>query len=413
MGAVEKLLEHIAVTRFEDLPSDVVETAKRFILDSIGVTIAGAGAPGCEEIVQLVREWGGKPESTIMSHGGKVPAPWAAMANSTMMHALDFDDTLDESALHAHVSVLPAAMACAEAAGPVSGRSFINAVVLGVDTLCRLGISTRRPLSWIRTSTCGSFGAAVAAAKTLELNEKKLLHALGVVYSQTSGNAQCLIDGALVKRMQPAFAAKAGVVSAFMSARGITGSRDFLEGQYGFFNLYEGGDYDGRRLLDRLGDRYEGMSLSMKPYPSCRMTHGSIDAALALKREYAIDAGSVEGIVVHVSEMSHNMVGMPFEIRTDAQVDAQFSIPYTVSVAMLHGDVSLEDFRDSAIRDKSVKEFSKRITVLADPSLPVRDMSRATVEVRCGSDFYRKTIDGLKGSPANPMSLDECIRKSI
>jgi 2-methylcitrate dehydratase PrpD len=211
--------------------------------------------------------------------------------------------------------------------------------------------------------------------------------------------------------MQPAFAAKAGVVSAFMSARGITGSRDFLEGQYGFFNLYEGGDYDGRRLLDRLGDRYEGMSLSMKPYPSCRMTHGSIDAALALKREYAIDAGSVEGIVVHVSEMSHNMVGMPFEIRTDAQVDAQFSIPYTVSVAMLHGDVSLEDFRDSAIRDKSVKEFSKRITVLADPSLPVRDMSRATVEVRCGSDFYRKTIDGLKGSPANPMSLDECIRK--
>jgi len=413
MDATSRILQHIEQTQFHDLPEAVVENTKRFILDSIGVALAGCNAPGCKEVVELVKEWGGKPEATIMSYGGKAPAPWAAMANSTMMHALDFDDTLDESALHAHVSVLPAALAAAESAGNISGADLINAVVLGVDIVCRLGLSTKRPLSWIRTATCGAFGAAAAAGKIVGLNRERLSHALGVVYSQTAGNAQCLIDGGLVKRMQPAFSAKSGVLSASLAQSGITGAKGFLEGQYGFFHLYESGDYDRERLLENLGKGYGVMGLSIKPYPSCRMTHASIDAALAGKNDYKIEAGSIEEVVVHVSKMAREMVGQPFTIRENPQVDAQFSIPYTVAAAFLRGDVRLEDFERDSIGDVSVLDLAKKVRVIEDPSLPARDMDRSRIIVQTRSGIYEKDTIKMKGSPGNPLSVEECIGKFL
>jgi len=111
MDIVTELVNHIVTTQFEDIPHEVIEEEKKLIIDSLGVAIAGAYAPGCQEIVTLVKEWSGRPEASLIVYGGKVASPWAALANSTMMHALDFDDTLDDSALHAHVSVLPSALA--------------------------------------------------------------------------------------------------------------------------------------------------------------------------------------------------------------------------------------------------------------------------------------------------------------
>ena len=413
MDATFRILQHIEKTQFQDLPEAVVDNTKRFILDSIGVALAGCNAPGCREVVDLVKEWGGKPEATIMSYGGKVPSPSAAMVNSMMMHALDFDDTLDESALHAHVSVLPAALAAAESSGNISGADLINAVALGVDMVCRLGLSTRRPLAWIRTATCGAFGAAVAAGKVMGLDREKLSHALGIAYSKTAGNAQCLIDGGLVKRMQPAFSAQSGVLSAFLAQKGITGAKDFLEGQYGFFNLYESGDYNKEKLAEGLGKEYQGTRLSIKPYPSCRMTHASIDAALAVKSDYTIEPASIEEIVVHVSKMAQEMVGQPFAIRENPQVDAQFSIPYTVATAILGGDVRLEDFEKASIGGASVLDLAKKVRVIADPALPARDMDRARVIVQARSGTYEMTTTTMKGSPGNPLSNEECIGKFL
>lgn len=411
MDSVENITDHITTTQFSDLPEVVVDNTKRFILDSVGVAIAGSSAPGCKDVVDLTKEWGGKPEATALVYGGKVPSPSAAMVNSMMMHALDFDDTLDESALHAHVSVLPAAMAVAESAGKVSGADLINAVTLGVDLVCRLGLATKRPLSWIRTATCGSFGAAAAAGKVMRFNQEQMVHALGVVYSQTSGNAQCLVDGGLVKRMQPAFSARTGVLSAFLAQRGITGARHFLEGQYGFFNLYEGGDYDREKLLDDLGNRFEGMKLSIKPYPSCRMTHASIDAALAIREAHEIEPSEIEEIVLHVSKMVHDMVGSEFTIRDNPQVDAQFSIPYTVAAGLVRGDVFLQDFEEASIRDHRVLACAEKVEVVIDPELAERDMMSAHLVLRAKGKVYSKKIDKMKGNPLNPMTMDDCMEK--
>ena len=406
-----KLLDNLERIRFEDLPRNVVEYCKLFVMDSFGVMFPGSNAPGCREVVELIRTWGGSG-AHVLIYGYEAAPPFVASANSTMMHALDFDDTLDASALHTFVTVLPAGLATAEYIGEVDGKTLITALVLGVDMICRVSLGIRRPLSWIRTSTCGSFGSAVTAGKIMGLDRDRLTNALGVVYSQTSGNAQGLIEGRLVKRMQPGFAAQAGVNSAFLSRAGITGSHDFLLGPYGFYNLYERGEYDPDPVIDGLGEHYTILDLSLKPYPCCRMTHASIDAALHLRDVIGGPAIDVEEIQVTASKMVTEMVGKPFIIGTDPQVDAQFSIPYTVSAALLYGDVFLKDFEIPAIMDESVKALTERIKVTSDPNLPDKDILHAKMTIRMKNEqSHEASVSAPLGNPAKPLTMAHCKEK--
>lgn len=408
----EQLVDYIQSVRFEDLPMDVIEYCKLLVMDSVGVVFPGSNAPGCDAVTGLVRAWGTQTGASVLIHGHKAPPPLAAMANSTMMHALDFDDTLDVSALHTFVNVLPAALATAEDVGNISGRQLITALVAGVDIICRLSLAVQRPLSWIRTATCGGFGAAAAAARILGLDKDQTANALGVVYSQSAGNAQGLLEGRLVKRMQPGFAASAGVTSAYLARAGITGSRAFLQGRYGFYNLYEGGEYDAAPVIKDLGSHFSLMDLSVKPYPSCRMTHSAIDAALAL---LPLLKGPVEGIKtieVHASKMVTEMVGKPFVVGNNPQVDAQFSIPYTVSAALCRKDVFLTDFEDKAISDTRVKALADKVTVVHDPGLADKDILQVKMEIRMADgQVCKKHIKAPLGNPQNPMDRDRCREK--
>jgi len=411
---VERLSTYISETDYDSLPKEVIDETRKFILDTIGVGLAGAREPGCKEVVDLVKKWSSNNAgSTIIYYGDKVSPPDASFANSVMMHALDFDDTLDSSAMHAHVSSLPAALAMAESKGKVNGKEFITAVALGVDITCRIGSAILSPLSWIRTATCGSFGAAASTAKILNGGEKEILNTLGIVYSQTAGNAQCLVDGGLVKRMQPGFSARSAVLSAALASRGVTGATDIFEGEYGFFKLYERGKVKEEKVVENLGDHFGVMDLSIKPYPCCRMTHASIDAALELYNAQHIDLEGVAEIVVYVSKMVSDMVGGPFTIRSNPQVDAQFSIPYTVAVALKKGEVFLNDFTPDTVRkDSSLFGLAKKIRVLIDPELPHNDISFSNMVIRMlnGKSISFK-VNTLKGSPLRPMTFDECADK--
>jgi len=411
---VERLSTYISKTDYDSLPKEVISETKKFILDTIGVGLAGAREPGCKEVVDLVKKWSSNSAgSTIIYYGDRVSPPEAAFANSVLMHALDFDDTLDSSAMHAHVSSIPAALAIAESKGKVNGKEFITAVTLGVDITCRIGSAILSPLSWIRTATCGSFGASAAAAKILNGGEKEILNTLGIVYSQTAGNAQCLVDGGLVKRMQPGFSARSAVLSAALACQGVTGATNVFMGEYGFFKLYERGKVKEEKVTENLGDHFGVMDLSIKPYPCCRMTHASIDAALELYNAQQIDLEGVAEIVVYVSKMVSDMVGGPFTIRSNPQVDAQFSIPYTAAVALKKGEVFLNDFISDTVRkDSSLFELAKKIRVLIDPELSANDISTANMVIRMlkGESISFK-VNTLKGSPLRPMTFNECADK--
>ncbi len=410
----DTLARYVAETNYDGLPREVVEETKKFMLDTIGVGLAGVREPGCGEVVDLVRTWSSNVAgSTVIFYGDKASPPDAAFANSVLMHALDFDDTLDSSAMHTHVSSLPAALALAEVREGTSGKDLITAVCLGVDITCRIASAITTPLSWIRTATCGSFGAASAAAKILQATEEEVLASLGVVYSQTAGNAQCLVDGGLVKRMQPGFSARSGVLSAALASRGVTGATNIFEGEYGFYNLYERGKVIAERATESLGDHFGVMDLSIKPYPCCRMTHASIDAALELAGSHVIDPEGIEEVEVSVSRMVSDMVGVPFKVRANPQVDAQFSIPYTVAVALRNGSVTLTDFITDTIRtNSSVPELAQRVKALVNRELPDNDIStlHMTIRMRNGETFSHR-VDALKGSPSKPLSFDECAAK--
>jgi len=412
MDMISQFADYIEETDYSDLSHSVIENTKKFIIDTLGVGIAGLEAPGCRQALEVVKSFGGYPEATVLMNDFQCSSPWASFMNSIFMHALDFDDALDESPLHANVSVLPAALAMGESRLGVTGKDLICAITIGQDVACRIGASLKRPLAWTRTVTCGFFGATAAVGKIAKLDREKMWDAFGISYCQTAGNVQCMLDGVLVKRIQPAFAAKSAILSTLLAEKGITGTKNVLEGDFGFFKLYEGNDYDKDILLNDLGEDFRGMQLSVKPYPCCRMTHASIDVALKLRNQFQIDLENVEKIVVKTSQMVHEMVGMPFQIRKDPQVDAQFSIPYTVIVALLNGDVFLGDFEESNIRNQKVMELTKLVEVTPNPNIEARDIMNSAIEITTkDGQTFSSDVSAIKGNPLNPMSIEECMEK--
>ncbi len=406
------LVGNAAKIKYDDLPKDVVEITKKFILDTLATTLAGSSAPGCDSVVDQVKDWGGKEESTILIYGDKVISSNAAFANSIMAHALDFDDTHDEANLHANVSVLPAALAMAERKGNVSGKDLIAAVAVGVDLMCRLGLASFGH-DWLYSSTMAYFGATIATGKILGLDEHKLLHAMGIAYSQCAGNLQCIKDGGLVKRMQPAFAAKAAIISSILAQKGITGATNIFEGQFGFFPSYLKGKYAREVAIKELGKVFEGANLSVKPYLCCRYTHGSVDATLDIVQENGIRPDDVVEVVAHVAQDAYNLVGKPFEIRESPQVDAQFSIPYIIAIAIARKNVFIDDFFEQKIKtDTQVLELAKKVRVIADQEPIGKGLTPCVVDIRTkDGKVYSHRVEILSGDPRRPVSIAEIADK--
>jgi 2-methylcitrate dehydratase PrpD len=413
MDAMEVLANYVVQTKYEDLPRDVVERAKYFILDTFGVAIAGSTSPGTVEIIKLVQEWGGKPESTILMYGTKVPSYHAAFANSVLTHARELDDTHDVVRGHYNVSILPASLAVAEANVGVSGKDLITAVVLGIELMFRVGKGMPDYLGWHNTSTLGAFGAAAAAGKVLKLNPKQMLDCLGIVYSQIGGNHQCLVDGALTKRIQPAFSSMAGVRSAYLASRGIDGPRNVLEGKYGFYNVYGRGKYDREVIVNDLGGDYGIRTLSVKPFSSCRFTHPAIGAALDLMNEAPINPNDIDEVVFKATRLTLDLVGRPFEVGDNPEVSAQFSIPYTVATALLTRRVFIDDFTEASINRPEVRALTKRIRVEVDESIPNQILPvplTMVIKLKNGQ-ILSKEVRTIKGSHEEPLSQKELVNK--
>ncbi len=422
MEPTAKLVEFVAGLKFEDIPLSSIRAAKREILDILGTTLAGNLAQGCPEVISLVQEWGGAEESTLLGYGRKVPSPFAALANGTMAHAWDFDDTHDRAVLHAGVSVIPAALAIAERKKGVPGRDFLCAVVLGIDVVCRLGMATKfgpNTTGWMLTPLYGYFGAAVAAGKILGLNRERIHNALGIAYSQAAGNVQCVLDGALTKRMQAGFAAQGGTLAALLAQKGITGAREIIQGRFGLFNVYQRGELNLEPLNSGLGKNFEVENLSFKPYPCCRFIHSTLDAAIKLFQEKPTPPHDIQEVIISVNQQGLNAVGHPLEVKANPRtvVDAQFSIPYAAAAALIKGKVGLVDFTQKAIKNPEVIALAQKVIPRLDPEMErssSREISPSVVEVKTKrGGVYSQRIDIPKGHPRNPMTDEELAAKFL
>lgn len=411
MDLVRTVSSHIIQTKYESLPSEIVETTKRLIMDSVAVAYAGKSAAGLKEIIEIFKDWGGKAESSIWFDGGKLPCACAAQINATMIHAHDFDDTHDNGLIHTGVTTVSTAFAMAEQVGGISGKELITAIALAVELGVRLCLSVRTSMfdsGWHYTTLNGNFSSTAVAGKLLGLDEKELISAFGLAYHQAGGNLQGLHDGVLAKRMGPGFSVRNGITASLMAKKGITGSRNVFQGKDGLFHVYHRDSCDAGILANGLGETFEIVNLSFKPYPCCRENHTAIDAALEIRKQHNVRPEDIASVNIYGGKHMIELLGRPLKSKQNpsSTVEAQFSLPWTVACALLHGSVQLSHFTTDAIKDPAILGVSNKIDAIADSSLDTRDISPARVEILTKEKkSYSHQVDVPYGSPQNPMNF--------
>ncbi|MBI4294831.1 MAG: MmgE/PrpD family protein [Chloroflexi bacterium] len=421
VDAAVTLAKHAVNVKYEDIPGDAVEATKKDILDTLAVTIGGSMAQGSKEMVELVKDWGGKEESTILAYGGRVPAPGAAHLNAIMSYMLDYSDTYDVNGQHPATVIIPVCFAMAERRGGVSGKELLATIAMGIDLSCRLACTPKQTTDlwgdgWWNSQVFNYFAAAACAGKILGLDEGKMISAFGIAGEQAAGYDQNSREKSSSNLMQPAFAAPAGILAALMAEKGIGGPRDSLEGQAGFYKVYFRGSYYRDPLLADLGKRFLGADVSLKPYPSCRWTNQFIQATLALREKHALKPEDVAEITAFVGENTHWLVCEHLEVLRNPQmtIQAQLNLPWTVATAMVYGKVSIENFTPEALKDRAVLQMVQKVTPQIDKSLNRSGQEPGIVEIktRDGKVFSKRVDpDALLGNPLNPLSWDFIIAK--
>jgi 2-methylcitrate dehydratase PrpD len=417
MDIMEKLVENVVARRYEDLPRQAIEATRSGVLETLGTLIAGASAPGCQIVVDLVREWGGKQESTILIHGGKVPAQNAALVSSTMARALEFDGGM-ERGLHPCASSVPSALAVAEMCGGINGKEFLTAIAVGEDLAGRINLATTyRPEGKIsRTTTCMPFGVAAIAGRLLRLDKNAMWNAMGIAFTQAAGSMQSIVDGALAERVSQGFASSSGIISAILAKRGITGAKNILQGTHGFFSLFSRDQGDAGALVAGLGQDFFGTQIFRKRYPQCGAAASATDGVLELRRKHNIQPTDVDGIRVILRQTFLNTVRPSFRIRDTIQVDAQFSLPYIVANALARGYPKLEHFTADSVQNEEVLAISKKVQCIAgDEEIDKQSglAQSAIVEIRtknggCYTKFVKSPVGWL---PGRPLTYEEIVKK--
>lgn len=412
------------------LPDEVVHDTVGRVLDVTGNCLAARELTAPDEphnaIDHILRARGGRAESSVLTGAGRLPSPSAAMINGTLAHALDFDDTHLPSVLHPSASVVPAALAVAEAEAR-NGAELLAAVAAGIEVCNRVGMASYVPAlrdsSFFRrglhaTSICGTLGAAVAAALLYGLDAAGVGAALSISTSMGAGIIEANRTGGSVKRIHCGWAAQAGIEAAQFARAGITGPPTAFEGGFGFLHAYLGSDYTLDGLVDDLGQRWEMLRTVYKPYPSNHFTHPVIDSVLALRAE-GLDTEHIESITVGVADTVIRTIGEPRELKTHptSAYHAKFSAPYTVAAALLGGGglgVYLDDLSETAFRDPARLALAGKVTVVPDPicadEFPNALSAKVTIRLDDGSERSHRTR-ASRGGPGHPLSLNELQTK--
>lgn len=402
---------------YDDIPAAVVADAKLRFLDIIGVSLAASAAPAGAIARRTALRLGAGQEAQILGFGDRVPAASAAMANGTMAHALDFDDTHNESVIHVSAPVVSAALAAGQLT-KADGKSVLAAAIAGAEITCRIGCVTPSAFhkrGFHPTGVIGTFGSALISGKLLGLDAVQLQNAMGIAGSQASGILEFFSDGSFAKQLHPGWAAHSGIIASYLASEGFTGPATVLEGRYGLFATHLGaGSYSMDRVVQKLGTEWICIKTSFKPYPCGHVVHPFLDAILSLYKDEGLRADDVVRITCPTAEWMLPIMCEPREVKLVPETDyhAKFSFPYTVAAALYFGRLGVEAFTDEAIRNQDILALARRVVNEVDPTAP--DPSRfkgwVIVETKSGKRFER-VVENNWGSESNPLSATDVRHK--
>jgi 2-methylcitrate dehydratase PrpD len=408
----EQLGAFIFDMNHESLSPKAQAMARLCVLDWLGSVYAGKGARPAVAMLLVAKSLGGNPEATLLPDGSRSSAYMAALVNAAASHVVEMDDLHKGSILHPAAPVIPAALAMAEREG-ASGREFLAAVVAGYEVAIRVGeaMGPSHYRFWHSTGTCGTFGAAAAAAKVLGLSRPEIAMALGSAGTQAAGLWEFLVDGAMSKQLHPAKAAADGLLAALLAEQGFTAATRIFEGEKGFCRVMAA-ESDLGRLTQGLGSAPPRiLAASFKAHAACYHTHSAIDAALEIRRKLSLQPADIERVQVALYPAALDLLE---KVEPRDPYAAKFNIPFCLATALAYGQVGLSAFTGDRLRDPKIQGIMQRVSMVRDAELgkvyPDRWPAVVEITTRAGQSHAAR-IDYPKGDPKNPMSPEELVAK--
>ncbi len=415
---IAELIAELTVSlRYEDLPEKARKRAAYLVLDLLGSMIGSKRLDSSRIATELALELGGPPESTVIGHGRKVAAPHAAFANAMQGYAFDFADDHNESNAHPSVASIPVSLALGEKLH-ATGKQVIEAVALGNEIVCRLGsafLGKTYYQGFHPSSTCGTFGATISAAKLLGLDVQQTVYAQGIAGSQVGGLMAWNTSGSYTKRLQAGHPAMVGIMSALMAQKGFNGPPEIIEGRDGFMQAYSYQlQYDTKWITEGLGTEWTFADSSIKVYPCCRYSAGHLDACLDIVQRHRPNWQEIKSIFIRSSDYTIRLLAMPRKRDPQNVVDTQFSMPWQAAIALIDGKIDVDTFTEQNIFRPDVRELMTRVEWVVDEEFerryPEHYSCSVTVTMQDGSE-YVSTVDDPKGDYRNPVTPEDIQAK--
>ncbi|MHA6575823.1 MmgE/PrpD family protein [Pseudomonas yamanorum] len=413
MSHTQALCRFLAELNYEQLPDNVLARTEDLFLDWLASALASQGAHPIPLFEHYARAMGpANGPAQIIVNGGSSSAYFAALVNGASSHLVEQDDLHNSSVLHPATVVFPAAFAAAQDLGK-SGRELLLASVAGYEAGIRIGEFMGRSHYRIfhTTATVGTLAAAVAVGKLLDFNQEQFINLLGSAGTQAAGLWEFLRDAADSKQLHTAKAAADGLLAAYLTADGLTGARNILEGDQGMAAGMST-DADPSKLSDRLGSRWALLETSFKFHASCRHTHPAADALLDLMQREGISHEHITRVETRVHQGAIDVLGRVTLPQTVHQ--AKFSMGTVLGLIAVHGKAGLTEFHERALTDPAVSAFRDKVSMTLDAEVdgayPQRWLGRVIVTTVDGRVLHG-AIDEPKGDPGNTLNRAELADK--
>ena len=402
--------------RLPDVPPAVVQKAKLVFLDMLGIALASSTMDFGVMAINVARKLGGPKASLLIGTSDRVAAANAVIANGTLAHGLDYDDTLEEAIVHTGCCAGITALAAGEEVG-ATGAAVLEAAIVGTEVLCKVGLVAPGKFharGFHPTAICSTFGAAAAAGKLYGLNSNQWVDALGLCGSQSSGIIEYLADGTWTKRIHPGWSAHGGIVATLLAKEGFRGPAKVLEGTHGFFSAFGGkNDYDFEKISE-LGSRWEIPRLTFKSYPCGSISHPYMDCALRIKQKHSPAPHEIAEVICRTAEGPVHRLWEPLadKQRPSSSYGAKFSLPYSIAVMLIRGRAGLEEFAEAAIHDPELLALASKVRYELDSTIDYPRHFEGHVQVRMkdGSVFTEDQLHP-RGGYEDPLPPEEIEAK--
>ena len=413
--AVAEFTERLNLAK---IPPEVQTKAKLIFLDTLGIALASSTMDFGKMAIAVARELGGSKQSRLLGTRDKVASANAVIANGTLAHGLDYDDTLEGAIVHTGCCSAITALAVGEEVRG-TGRAVLEATVAGIEVMCKVGLVAPGKFharGFHPTALSATFAAAAAAGKLYSLKASQLVHAFGICGSQSSGIIEYLTDGSWTKRIHPGWSSHGGIVATRLGRVGFLGPASVFEGSHGFYRAFGGNDGIHLEKLKELGKSWEIPKIAFKSYPCGSISQPYMDCALRLREKHRLRPDQIEEVICRTAEGPVHRLWEPLAEKQKPanSYGAKFSLPYSIALMLVFGKAGLEEFSEKAIHNSQVLALAQKVRYELDPTIdyPRHFVGHVRVRLKDGKLLEENQPHPRGGleSPIPPEEIEEKFR---